>query len=220
MLLVFLKPEFDQLTVAFVVLVGQIIPDSYVITQAHNFNSDSQLFTTCERCTHILSARDIISRRDCAHGVLLQHLAPVLRGTKFMQETGNQMFSDQFMCWALVQSQNHDNIIKIKSRGTSHTFLVIADSVTCTRLGLPQLGICNTKVSAQNIRLSCRNASCKAKKRVKQPRGSKIAESIQNSCPHLAQLCSSSIYQQVIGTDIDEKIEVPPSASHSNPNIT
>jgi hypothetical protein len=199
------------LTHASILLAGQLCLGNYVVTHAHNITGESEVFTSCERCTHITSTRDVVSLNKCAHGLLLQLLIPVLKG-QFVKETQSNIFSDQFMCWALSQSQNHESIVKLRTRGGVHTFFIIGDPNLCLRQGSTPHSLCAVLISQQGIRLECRSTNCKTKNRSKskkRPRGTQHDE-LDTACPHLQQLISSELYQGLIDSqnpDIRESLQ-------------
>jgi hypothetical protein len=53
------------------------------------------------RCQNATSSRDLVSENNCAHGLLLIELLPILNGSQFARQSNSEMFSDQFHRWAL-----------------------------------------------------------------------------------------------------------------------
>ncbi len=174
-----------------------------MITHLYRVGEESS-FTSCERCTHITSTRDILSENHCAHGILLQSLASVLGACTFSKETRISTFSDQFSLWALNQSQQHDGTIQLKRHGGNYSFLVIGDAALCVKESVSQLAICTVLLSEQGIQLRCRNVNCTNKFKHGKMNPSLFHENILlQGCPHFRQLCVSAPYQKVMSLDTE-----------------
>jgi hypothetical protein len=174
-----------------------------VITHLYRVGDESS-FTSCERCTHITSTRDILSENHCAHGILLQSLASVLGACAFSKETRISAFSDQFSLWALNQSQQHDGTIQLKKHGGNYSFLVIGDTALCAKESVSQLSICTVLLSEQGIQLRCRNVNCTNKFKHGKINSNSFHENILlQGCPHVRQLCVSAPYQKIMSIDAE-----------------
>ena len=169
----------------------------YVITSVHNLCGQSEMFSTCERCTHLVSSDLLSASTTCAHGILLASLVPVFKDSTFLKHTQTHDFSDHFASWALVQSQKTERVMLLRKRGLVHTFLVIGDSEECVRDAVSSFAICVLVCLHQGPQLRCQNSRCRGKLK------KKSVPTAKTQCMHLRALTSTKLYQDIVSDESD-----------------
>jgi len=170
----------------------------YVITSVHNLSGQSEMFSTCERCTHVVASSDLLSiSTNCAHGILLESLVPVFQDSAFRRHTQTNDFSDNFASWVLLESQKTERVLLLRKRGLVHTFLVIGDSEECIRDGVSSFAICVLVCLHQGPQLRCQNSRCRGKLK------KKSVPTTKTQCMHLRALTSTRLYQDIISYESD-----------------
>ncbi len=167
-----------------------------MITSAHNISGGGNIFTTCERCTHMISTRDFAaSQNNCAHGIILQSVIHVLKRSVLDEEVAMVNFSDEFDCWVLEQSHNNEKVIVLKKYGNVLTFLAIADHNDCLREGTTMYGLCIITTTKQgDIQVRCQNTRCKKSKSKNKAKGKRP----EFMCVHLSAVMSTKVYQELV----------------------
>jgi hypothetical protein len=127
---------------------------------------------------------------ECGHTLLLRAAKTALCSP--CSNVNEFAFTDRFETWAVQQRDDPRMVFKMKQRGATTSFFVIADVQMSAQEGTNQCSICHVTLIAGQTRVRCKSTQCHVVRNKQLNKHNRKADkSDTEGCLHLRILCKS-----------------------------